>query len=231
MITRAPCRPPSGSPPPRPRAGSSRRALRPSRRAAPRSTRSRRSPALSRFAAIMPATNVPCPSVSTHGSPPTKLRVSTMRPAKSGKRAVDAGVDDRDLHRCERCRRLRPRVEGVVVLEVPLLRRRAGRSGRRRAAGAAAASAATATTSSAQAAHRATTCGVPDPGRIAGARCDRDAIRPAGDELHGNREAAVSLDCAGADDRPGRQIGVLLLNLARAPSERGVARFRSRASS
>ena len=33
---------------------------------------------------MMPATNVPCPSVSMHGSPPTKLRASAMRPWKSG---------------------------------------------------------------------------------------------------------------------------------------------------
>ena len=51
-------------------------------------------------------------------------------------RAVDARVDDRDLHRCERRRGLGPEVEGVIVLEVPLLRRerigRRERSGRRR---------------------------------------------------------------------------------------------------
>ena len=41
-------------------------------------------PCVSRFAAISPATNVPCPSVSTSGLPPTKLRESAMRPAKSG---------------------------------------------------------------------------------------------------------------------------------------------------
>jgi hypothetical protein len=41
-------------------------------------------PCVSRFAAISPATNVPCPSVSTSGLPPTKLFASAMRPAKSG---------------------------------------------------------------------------------------------------------------------------------------------------
>ena len=44
-------------------------------------------------------------------------------------RAIDARVHDCDFHRGERRRRVGPRVERVVVLEVPLLRRE--RIGRR----------------------------------------------------------------------------------------------------
>ncbi len=53
-----------------------------------------------------------------------------------GERRIDAGVDDRHLHRCERRRRGRPGVERVVGGEIPLLRRericRREGSGRRR---------------------------------------------------------------------------------------------------
>ena len=41
-------------------------------------------PVESSFAAISPATKVPCPSVSTYGLPPTKLLASAIWPAKSG---------------------------------------------------------------------------------------------------------------------------------------------------
>ena len=36
-----------------------------------------------------------------HALPPTKLRCAAIRPCEVGKRAVDAGVDDRDLDRRE----------------------------------------------------------------------------------------------------------------------------------
>ena len=82
----------------------------------------------STVAPIRPATNVPCPCVSTVALPPTKLRAATMCFASSGCAAVDPRVDDRDLHRRER-RQLRPGVVGVVRRQVPLLRRE--RIGRR----------------------------------------------------------------------------------------------------
>jgi hypothetical protein len=41
-------------------------------------------PALSAFAAISPATNVPWPTRSRHALPPTKLRIAAIRFANSG---------------------------------------------------------------------------------------------------------------------------------------------------
>ena len=90
-------------------------------------------PCVSRFAAISPAMNVPCPSVSTHGSPPTKLRASSRRPWKSGSEQSTPESTIATLTGSSDRRRLRPRVERVVVLEEPLLRReRVGRRERRR---------------------------------------------------------------------------------------------------
>ena len=47
-------------------------------------------------AAIRPATNVPCPCVSTVAEPSTKLFAAAIRPRSSGWRAVDARVDHGD---------------------------------------------------------------------------------------------------------------------------------------
>ena len=70
---------------------------------------------LNGFAAISPATNVPWPSVSRSGDPPTNDRAATTRPGELGMADVDPGVDHRDLDRRE-VRRGRPEVPGVILV-------------------------------------------------------------------------------------------------------------------
>ena len=73
-------------------------------------------------AAISPATNVPCPCVSATDPPTKRARRATMRLARSGcvasmPESTTATFTGRQQ------RRLGPEVEGVVLLQVPLLRR------------------------------------------------------------------------------------------------------------
>ena len=112
----------------------------------------------------------------------------------------------------ERRRRLRPRVERVVVGEVPLLRQqRVGRRERRRRRRGG--ERGDRERRAARAAHqRATTCGGVVPGAKPVAGRDRDAVRRRRTELRPGRERAVGRDACRRDGRPGR-VGVLLLDL------------------
>ena len=72
-------------------------------------------------AAIRPATNVPCPCVSTVGGPRDEALRRGDAALELGVRPVDAGVDHRDPNRRER-RELGPEVERAVLRRVPLAR-------------------------------------------------------------------------------------------------------------
>ena len=71
------------------------------------------------WAAIRPATNVPCPWVSTVAGPGTKLLEAAIRPCSSGWVPSTPGVDHGHPDRRER-RRLGPEVERAVLGRVPL---------------------------------------------------------------------------------------------------------------
>ena len=72
-------------------------------------------------AAITPATKVPWPTVSLRGRRVDEALGSRDAVLELGVGAVDARVDDRDLHRLERGRPQRPVVEGADGRQVPLL--------------------------------------------------------------------------------------------------------------